>query len=250
MLQSKRKHLLPSYHRLSKFSFDIERLKAEVLQMSGLFKNVIESNKELCANNHELVATVYDHYEQVSLTTFNGPASENFTEDTCAVLGETAGTDEVLSKHRKYKLKLQRRTDFPQLDERNYNSPTSAYTGSYIEECIQQFGCPVMRVRLVKLKAGEKVDWHIDYDPSYATRIIIPVITNPGVVNLTKRKGVIEEKHLEADGSPWFLNTGYSHSVENRGSSDRIVLMCSLEGHSILDDIAREYASSFEGTCV
>lgn len=239
------RHIMPSYFCLKNYCFDIGKLQAEAISFSNKYKNVLESNRELCSNNHELVETVYDHYEQVSLTTYNGSAAtkNKLTFEDCIDLGKTAGAEKILSKHQKYKLKISQRDDFPELDERNYSRPTEAYIGSYIQSCVEQFNSPILRVRLVKLKAGKMVDWHIDYDPTFATRIIVPLITNEGVINRTKRSGLIEEVHMPATGHPWFINTGFSHSVTNNSKLDRVVLMFSLDAHWLLDQIATEWAS-------
>lgn len=239
--RKKYKYLLPSYYKLTNIRFDLERLQNEVRQLEEQFTSVTESNQELCSNNHLLVESVYDHYEQVSLTTIDRETPVSLSTEECSALGESAGVENQLSKHRKYFLKTQCRSDFPALDERNYNKPTEAYLGSYIQECVESFNQKIMRVRLVKLKSGKNVDWHIDYDPSYAMRFIIPIFTNENVINKTKRRNEIESLHLEADGHPWFLNTGFSHSVENNGDTDRVVLMFSLDAPDLLEQAVRDW---------
>jgi hypothetical protein len=94
-----------------------------------------------------------------------------------------------------------------------------------------------MRVRITKLEAGKQIPWHIDYDPSYATRIIIPIYTNTMVENWFKVKGVETNVHLEA-GKAYFLNTGFSHAVFNNSYMSRIALMFSLDGQDDLETIA------------
>ena len=53
-----------------------------------------------------------------------------------------------------------------------------------------QFKCGKMRVRITKLDAHTDVPMHIDYDPTYATRVVIPVYTNPKVKNRFKKGNV------------------------------------------------------------
>lgn len=100
-----------------------------------------------------------------------------------------------------------------------------------------------MRVRLVKLKPGKTVDFHIDYDPSFSVRIVVPVFTNEHVWNYTKRGHELEKVHMPADGTPWFLNTGFSHAAVNEGDTERIILMFSLVPDSLLDEISKSWKS-------
>lgn len=227
---------LPNYYKLTKFKYDPELLRLALKKFESDFTNVLESNGVLCSANHKLAHSVYDHYEQVSLTTFNGPTKPISLAD-CERIGETVSSELVADKVKKYQLKKTNQTGIPELDERNYNKPSEAYLQSYFYQCTQQFKSQVTRVRLVKLKAGQEVNWHIDYDPTYAVRIIIPVITNDKVINKTNRRGVIEEVHMPADGHAWFLNPGFSHYVVNNGEEDRVVLMISLNGQDDLEEI-------------
>lgn len=215
---SKLKYKLPDIVKLP-FKFDIDRLQQELLPINHKFVGVLAANGTLCANNHELVKSVYDHFEQINLTVFNAQSSEISLE-------QCENTNAMNSARRRL-----RRVDIDAgLDERNYNSPTNEFTGTYFEEIVNTFKCPAIRVRLTKLVAGKSLVPHIDYDPSYATRIIIPIITNEKVINQFWRKEEYAEYHLPADGSAFFLNTGIKHNVVNNGDTDRIALMFSLDG--------------------
>ncbi len=235
------KHRLPSYYKLTCIKFDIPKILAEIKNYESHFANVLESNKALCLNNPQLVQSVYEHYEQISLTEFSGKQKDLCSVEHCVEKAENAGTSAPLSKRQQYKIKLSERFDVPEMDERNYNAPTKLYTNSYIQSCVETFTSQPMRVRIVKLKAGKKVDWHIDYDPSFAVRIILPLVTHPLVINKTKRKNIIEECFMPADGHPWFLNTGFAHYVENKSDIDRIILMFSLNPDSLLEKMSRSW---------
>lgn len=237
-MQRKRKvwkHHLPSYYPLTRYRFDITKLREATLDASDYFTDVFQSNSDLCKNNPELTDKVYDHYEQVSLTKFNGASAPVPAADL------TARTS--MSRTQEYRQKIGKRFDNPQMDERNYNLPTELYSGSHFEACVSQFNAAPMRVRLVKLKPGKVVDFHIDYDPSFSVRIVVPVFTNEHVWNYTKRGNELEKIHLPADGTPWFLNTGFSHSAVNEGDSERIILMFSLVPDSLLDEISKSWKS-------
>ena len=46
-----------------------------------------------------------------------------------------------------------------------------------------------------------------------------------------------ETYKLDADGSAYFLNVGYKHSVEHRGDKDRIALMFSLPTQEDIENL-------------
>lgn len=225
---SKLKYKLPNIIELP-YKFDIARLKLELDKISGKFKGVLEANGTLCANNHNLVKSVYDHFEQVNLTVFQGQSSE-ISLDLC----ESTYNDNSAKK------RLRRENIDAGLDERNYNYPTEDFTGSYFEEVVKTFKCPAIRVRLTKLRAGKSLTPHIDYDPSYATRIIIPIETNEQCINQFWRKEEYSECHLPANGSAYFLNTGVKHNVVNNGLTDRVALMFSLDGTQDIQTYIKE----------
>jgi len=201
----RRKHQLPCIHKFD-LTFDLERLQSECDAAASSFIDVVSANPALCKNHMELVKDVYDNFEQINLTELNGEELE-YTTDV--------------------KERIRRR------EETRYNKPTELYTGSYFEEIVNMFSASAMRVRITKLAPGKVIPFHIDYDPTYATRIIVPIYTNSKVRNLFKRKDDLEDHNLEA-GKAYFLNTGFAHSVENNSNSPRIALMFSLDGQEDL----------------
>ena len=203
----RKKYQLPTVAHLSHISIDLSRLQAESDRFADQYTNVLAANPSLCDNHTVLISQVYDNFEQINLTELDGTAM--------------AYTDDI-------KERIRRR------EECLYNRPTDAYLTSYFKQIVDQFTAPAMRVRITKLAPGKEIPYHIDYDPSYATRIIIPIYTNPQVENWFKVKGVEENHHLEA-GKAYFLNTGFSHAVFNKSTQPRIALMFSLDGQ---DDLA------------
>ncbi len=229
------KNHLPSYFKLKRFHFDIDLIQKEILEFAPEFANVFEANHSLCMNHPTLTDSVKEHYEQVSLTVFNNEKVSN-AQPTSVISSQSS-----VSFTSEYRKKISPRLDSPDMDERNYDFPSEKFKNSYMHQCVKQMPGDFMRVRLVKLKAGKTVDFHIDYDPSFATRIILPIYTNSQCYNLTKRKGQIEQVHVPADGHPWFLNTGFSHASENKGDTDRIILMFSLYPTDLLAEIAQAW---------
>lgn len=202
------KHHLPSIAEFP-IDIDIQKLQEECNRFASKFVDVISANPNLCMNHDELVKNVYDNFEQINLTEANGELME-FTSDV--------------------KERLRRK------EERLFNKPTDDYTGSYFEYIVNQFKAPAMRVRITKLAPGTEIPYHIDYDPTYAVRVIVPIYANDGVKNYFKRKNQVEEYHLE-EGKAYFLNTGFSHAVHNQSDKPRIALMFSLDGQDDLDFI-------------
>lgn len=236
-LKIRNKHQLPSYYCLSHIKFDLEKLRQEVCQLEGHFTSVYESNKSFCSNNSALAESVYSHFEQVSLTECRYEDTVSSENRSQSLSDDPAGRGrQDLGKLSQYKVRMSGDVD-PRLVERNYTKPTDLLKGTYIEKCLRQFKSTVTRVRLVKLKAGYLVPAHIDYDPSYAVRVLLPIETNKFCMNFLWRKGVHEPMHLPANGSPWFFNVGFSHGVGNYGPTDRITLMISLDGQEDLQNI-------------
>ena len=204
----RRKHNLPSIARFD-IDIDIAKLQQSCDALANKFVDVMTANPNLCMNHEELIKNVYDVFEQINLTESNGELME-FTSDI--------------------KERIRRK------EERLFNVPTAEYTGSYFEHIVNQFKSPAMRVRITKLAPGKQIPYHVDYDPTYAVRVIVPIYTNKDVKNLFKRQDNVEEYYLEA-GHAYFLNTGFSHSVENNSNEPRIALMFSLDGQDDLDNI-------------
>ena len=187
---------------------DLEKLRSETDKLAEKFVDVRTANPMLCDNHMELVADVYDNFEQINLTQ----------------------PSEILPYEPSIKKRLQRR------EEHLYNVPTEDYTGSYFEKIVTQLKAPASRVRITKLAAGKNIPFHVDYDVNYAVRCICPIYGDNQVINLFKRDGEIEAYTLEP-GNAYFLNIGYPHAVVNMSKSPRIALMFSLDGQDDLQDL-------------
>ncbi len=199
-----KKQDLPTIANLN-LDIDLERLRQATDTLAEKFVDVRTANPMLCDNHMELVADVYDNFEQINLTE----------------------PSEILPYEPSIKKRLKRR------EEHLYNVPTEHYTNSYFQEIVTQLKAPASRVRITKLAPGKTIPFHVDYDVSYAVRCICPVYGGKNVINLFKRDGKLEAYNLE-DGTANFLNIGYPHAVVNMSNQPRIALMFSLDG---TDDI-------------
>ena len=192
--------------RIAEFNININltQLQQECDNLASKFIGVQEANPNLCMN-HTKMAEIYKYFEEVPLTT----ATKEFQP-----------TDNI-------KERIIRR------EEMFWNKPTDDFKKSYFKTITDQFKSPVTRVRLTKLPPKKDLIFHIDYDPSYAVRVVVPIYTNDKVKNLFKYNDIKETYFLE-EGKAYFLNTGIEHAVINEGDDPRIALIFSLDGQ---DDI-------------
>jgi len=195
-----KKHDLPTIANLN-LDINLENLRSATNKLNEQFVDVRTANPMLCDNHMELVASVYDNFEQINLTT----------------------PSEILPYETSIKERLRRR------EEHLYNIPTEDYTDSVFEKIVTQCKATASRIRITKLESGKIIPFHVDYDVSYAVRCIVPIYGGSNVVNLFKRDGKLEAYNLE-DGTANFLNIGYPHAVVNMSSQPRIALMFSLDG--------------------
>lgn len=117
----------------------------------------------------------------------------------------------------------------------------------YVSEVLNYFACPQMAVRFLRLKAGSVVKEHTDLDLGFEdgeVRLHIPVHTNPDLIFMLGGKRVVMQ-----EGECWYNNFNLPHSVDNRGSTDRIhlVIDCVVNDwlrELLLTDSARELAAA------
>lgn len=94
---------------------------------------------------------------------------------------------------------------------------------TYHRHVLSFFQCPLLSVRLLKLKAGAVILEHKDAELCYEKgeiRIHIPVVTNPDVEFVLGGERI----HLQ-EGECWYMNFNLPHSITNKGDSDRIHLV-------------------------
>ena len=105
-----KKQDLPTIANLN-LDIDLKRLREETDTLAEKFVDVRTANPMLCDNHMELVADVYDNFEQINLTE----------------------PSEILPYEPSIKKRLRRR------EEHLYNVPTEHYTDSYFEEIVTPF---------------------------------------------------------------------------------------------------------------
>lgn len=233
----KLKHRLPAYASVDHLSLDSDTLKKLITCVQELetnFQSVLEINKGLCGIHHDLASGVYDNFYQISLTDSMIDNPE-LTSEECKIVHNNLHSSTRTNNIRRKKL-----TSVSQgvMDESTYTKKTEVY-GKYQElfdKILTKFKGNPTRIRLVKLEAGTNVPPHIDYDPSYALRFILPIISDTDCVNVFWVKNKIEVVSL-VPGNIYFLNTGYKHAVLNFSKNHRYTFMVSVKGIEDIEHI-------------
>ena len=224
------KHRLPSCSVLSHLCLDEQtliELQSCMMVLKNEFISVFDVNKELCGIHHSLASQVYDNFFQIALT--DSEAVNNAPDISCEKIASELYKGSISQSVRRKKA-ISTTSNSP-FNELSYTKKTETYNRyqTLFDKIFLTFKSQPTRIRLVRLAAGAIVPPHIDYDPSYAVRIIIPIISNPECLNLFWVKNNSETFYLRP-GQAYFLNTGYRHAVVNLSHSDRYTLMVTLSG--------------------
>lgn len=105
----------------------------------------------------------------------------------------------------------------------------------YFREVLAAFHCPLTVVRLMLLAPGSVIKPHYDHDLAAehgVARLHIPITTNPDVEFLLNGTPV-----TMAPGEVWYLRLMDTHSVVNRGTTDRVHLVIDAVVDDWLGDV-------------
>lgn len=228
---TKLKHKLPAFSVIDHLSLDdilLTELVKIFKELQDEFVSVLETNKKLCSVNHEFTKSIYDNFFQISLTDSDADIAKVDLDACESTYKEIHKYDKSTSIRNK---KILSETAGSLLNEKEYGKLTEHYNRykDVFDRVLLKFKGKPTRVRLVKLQAGSSLTPHIDYDPSYAVRIIIPIISNDECVNLFWVKNEIVSTSF-IPGKAYFLNIGYKHSVVNLSKEDRYTFLVSVDG--------------------
>jgi hypothetical protein len=234
----KLKHRLPSHSVVDHLSLTSDQLTSLVQCVNELeseFKSVLEINKELCGIHHDLASRVYDNFFQISLTD-STVENKSTTLEECEIVDEDIHNRGLIKSYRK-RIELTTDSASP-MNESTYTAKTKIYDrySEIFDSIFSKIKGKSTRARLVKLSSGSNVTPHIDYDPSYAVRIIIPIIADNECLNVFWVKNNIETVAF-MPGKAYFLNTGYKHAVMNFSKHDRYTLLISINGTQDIDHL-------------
>lgn len=104
-----------------------------------------------------------------------------------------------------------------------------------VKELTASIHCPIFSVRLLNLESGGIILPHRDHELSFEkgeARLHFPVFTNEAV------EFYIEEELLRMrEGECWYINANLTHSVFNKGATDRIHLVIDCMVNDWLKDL-------------
>lgn len=106
---------------------------------------------------------------------------------------------------------------------------------SYLQQVLKSFKCPIVSVRLLRLTPGSIIKAHEDYQLGYENdnfRLHIPITTN------SKVEFILNDTSLPMKpGECWYTNVNFTHSVANKGKSDRVHLVIDAERNAWSDEL-------------
>lgn len=200
-------------------------------KLDNEFKSALEANSQLCRFHNSLTNETYSELLQINLT---DSIHENANLDL-----EDFNNQESLGS---YKTKMQLSKNINSVfSEHSFTKPSDTYNSNkdFFDDFKKKFKSPPTRMRMVKLPAGKNITPHIDYDPSFAVRIIIPIQSNKDCLNLFWNKKHIETINMEI-GKAYFLNTGFRHAVCNLSNEVRYTLMITINGYKDIEHLMAE----------
>ena len=240
-MTKKLKHLLPASSILEHCAMDeatLRELVECITQLQSEFKTPIEVNKKLCSVHNELTHTSYKNFYQISLTDTSADNQEVTFEELDKINEDLTAGSMIDSYRRKQQLSTEENNP---MNETTFTVKTEVYKRyeTLFNTVLNKFKGTPTRMRLVKLEAGASITPHIDYDPSYSVRVIIPIMAEPECVNLFWVKNKVEAVNF-TPGNAYFLNTGFKHAVINYSNKDRYTFMISLKDTKDIDHLLNE----------
>ncbi|MGB8194825.1 MAG: aspartyl/asparaginyl beta-hydroxylase domain-containing protein [Chitinophagaceae bacterium] len=104
-----------------------------------------------------------------------------------------------------------------------------------VKELLSSMQCPILSVRLLNLQSGAIIKPHRDHELAFENgeaRLHFSVFTNDAV------EFYIEEELLRMrEGECWYINANLTHSVINKGATDRIHLVIDCQVNDWLKEL-------------
>lgn len=232
-MKDRLKYKLPLWaelHHLNISGDELNQLKKLIGERESEFRSVLEINRNLCGMHHTLASSIYDNFFQIGLT--DSPISTKANEtslEQCEIEHEEIAGSGIVSGM-KNRERLSNDISSP-YNEKNYSVKNSHYYrhANLFDGIFARFRGSPTRIRLVKLATNTTIAPHIDYDPRYSVRVIIPIISSVECINIFWEHSVPVSLTMK-EGIAYFLNTGHRHAVANLGKTDRYTLLVSVDG--------------------
>lgn len=206
--------LEPNFRQLpAKYNIDLEKVRAAARELKAAygFRAVSVSGSK---KKHS--------YQGLGLTT--RPQAQDKLYDSLQVYGEGEqqldinqvihSTSERQDPEHRHRVLI---------SEAAFSEVTEACTPVF-QEVLAKFDSPLLKVRLLELRAGGVLTSHIDFPYYEGIRLHSVLETNDDC--WWEVQG--ERRQLPADGSFWWMDVGKYHSVWNAGSTPRLVLSVNL----------------------
>jgi hypothetical protein len=238
----KNKRELPFILKLKK-KLDINRLHTELVYLLNLSKDEssFKYDKASSEHNYNLANTKgvnFVHNYNEIYKTYAKIGFQSLTDDALNLAKTISKPVENFTPYERAKgMKNTSRVDYhPYYDERNYTKRTEFCT-PYINEILDGFGGDeACRSAIVTLEPGKFLSPHFDIGPEYVLRLQIPIITNEeAVMGFRKDNDTWYEYHMPADGTMYFVNSGWEHYAVNNGTENRYQLRICLNGQESLE---------------
>jgi len=205
------------------------------------------TDKEKEERKDKLIANGGEAYKMLCLTEFNGNLTKH-NRNFAQKLKESGISPHKFAK-RLEKISNPDHPDYtPIADEKLYDK-RNEYCKGYVAEVmdlLEEKVGHVARTRYAVLKAGQEIKPHLDINTDKAIRIHIPLITHPDVKIGIKGKKCQIFKHMQADGSVWFMNQAYSHWVKNNSNIDRVHLVCVVIGQNNILEAKKQWWDTYD----
>ncbi len=210
-------------------------IKASSNSKQSLFVRVNAFNKNAFFKEEDAYDLEGEKYRQVYLTELD----PKYLDEPL----DLSSNNSRMSRQRRLDSKSENYN--PVADELNYNTRNELVTGLF-EKILDSFSDQVTRVRLAYLAPNFSIKPHVDYDPSYITRLHLPILTNPQCNMHVFRNNVEYMAHYPADGRLYFLNAGLKHYASNNSNEPRLHLIVDMHGQKSLKDLVELECSRVE----
>lgn len=229
---------LGHYGKIQGITINTEKLIDE-LQCHGLFDTAWTSASAYADQDENLFIKT----NVSAKMNFNGDNDKNYTEVNLSTPTYSSNVisdqDAIRESHMIYRLKRldKNRVEYSEHADETTHSIDDKFIVGELAKLFSFFKGKVCRVRIANLKAGNKINPHVDYDPSYIFRYHVPLITNDQCLFFVVVDDQYKYYKMPSDGDVYWINTGIKHGVINNSNEDRLHLLIDVTGDKEQENI-------------